>query len=93
MIKPHSTGPRVLSKPAGLRYWNCNIDDYRQQYESDKQWSARRQFIVKHIEEYEGNALDKLLALSMVWVNHVFLGCRWEFDFIGRENYFWREFE
>ncbi|KTF84825.1 hypothetical protein cypCar_00006803 [Cyprinus carpio] len=77
MIKPHSTGPRVLSKPAGLRYWNCNIDDYRQQYESDKQWSARRQFIVKHIEEYEGNALDKLLALSMVWVNHVFLGCRY----------------
>ncbi|KTG35911.1 hypothetical protein cypCar_00008241 [Cyprinus carpio] len=77
MIRPHSPGPCVSSKPAGLRYWSCNIDDYRQQNESDKQWSARRQFIVKHIEEYEGNALDKLLALSMVWVNHVFMGCRY----------------
>ncbi|XP_026136339.1 NF-kappa-B-repressing factor-like isoform X1 [Carassius auratus] len=77
MIRPHSPGPCVSSKPAGLRHWNCNIDDYRQQYESDKQWSVRRQFIVKHIEEYEGNALDKLLALSMAWVNHVFMGCRY----------------
>ncbi|XP_052010499.1 NF-kappa-B-repressing factor-like isoform X1 [Xyrauchen texanus] len=55
----------------------CNVDIYRQQYENEKQWSARRQFIVKHIEEYEDNALDKLLALSMVWVNHIFMGCRY----------------
>ncbi|XP_052005522.1 NF-kappa-B-repressing factor-like [Xyrauchen texanus] len=54
-----------------------NVDVYRQQNESDKQWSARRQFILKHIAEYEDNAVDKLLALSMVWVNHVFLGCRY----------------
>lgn len=80
MIRHHSTGPRVSSKPAGLRDSTCNIDDYRQQFESDKQWSARRQFILKHAAEYEENALDKLLALSMVWVNHVFLGCRWGLD-------------
>ncbi|KAK2891173.1 hypothetical protein QQF64_007379 [Cirrhinus molitorella] len=77
MIRPHSPGPCVSNKRAGLRYSNCNVDVYRQHYESDKQWSARRQFIVKHIEDYKGNALDKLLALSMVWVNHVFMGCRY----------------
>ncbi|XP_077092359.1 NF-kappa-B-repressing factor [Siphateles boraxobius] len=77
MIRHHSTGPRVSRKPAGPRNWTCNIDEYRQEFESDKQWSARRQFIVKHVKEYEGNALDNLLALSMVWVNYVFLGCRY----------------
>lgn len=87
MIRHHSTDPRVSSKPAGLRNWTCNIDDYRQQFESNKQWSARRQFILKHVAEYEENALDKLLALSMVWVNHVFLGCRWGFYWTYRENW------
>lgn len=77
MIRHHSTGPRVSRKPAGPRNRTCNIDEYRQEYETDKQWSARRQFIVKHVKEFEGNALDNLLALSMVWVNYVFLGCRW----------------
>jgi len=77
MIRHHSTGPRVSCKPAGPRNWTCNIDEYRQEFETNKQWSARRQFILKHIKDYEGNALDNLLALSMVWVNYVFMGCRW----------------
>ncbi|KAG1954586.1 NF-kappa-B-repressing factor [Pimephales promelas] len=77
MIRHHSTGPRVSCKPAGPRNWTCNIDEYRQEFETNKQWSARRQFILKHIKDYEGNALDNLLALSMVWVNYVFMGCRY----------------
>lgn len=72
MISAQSPGLNDTIKPS----WPCNIDEYRQLSESDKQWSARRQFIVKNISEYEGKAADKLVALSMVWVNHVFLGCR-----------------
>ncbi|TSQ81007.1 NF-kappa-B-repressing factor [Bagarius yarrelli] len=45
--------------------------------ESDKRWRARRQFITKHIAKYDRKDRDKLLALSMVWVNHVFMGCRY----------------
>ncbi|XP_056625295.1 NF-kappa-B-repressing factor [Triplophysa dalaica] len=74
MISAQSPGLNDTIKPS----WPCNIDEYRQLSESDKQWSARRQFIVKNISEYEGKAADKLVALSMVWVNHVFLGCRYD---------------
>ncbi|KAG8439133.1 hypothetical protein GDO86_005373 [Hymenochirus boettgeri] len=46
--------------------------------ESDKQWKARKEFIVKNIKHYpETSELDRLLALSMVWANHVFMGCRY----------------
>lgn len=54
-----------------------HIDDYRQIFESDKLWLTRRQFIIKHIANYDTSDRDQLLALSMVWVNHVFMGCRW----------------
>ncbi|TRY97933.1 hypothetical protein DNTS_000275 [Danionella cerebrum] len=67
--------PRFSSKPRVFH--PGGVEDFRQHFESDKHWSARRQFILKHLEEYEEHGLNKLLALSMVWVNHVFLGCRY----------------
>lgn len=74
MIRAQTRGMNYTIKPSRP----CNIDEYRQQSESEKQWSARRQFIAKHISKYEGKAVNKLLALSMVWVNHVFMGCRYK---------------
>uniref|UniRef100_A0AAY4E8L9 XRN2-binding (XTBD) domain-containing protein n=1 Tax=Denticeps clupeoides TaxID=299321 RepID=A0AAY4E8L9_9TELE len=54
------------------------IEDYREPFESDKYWLVRKEFILQHLEEYEvKNNTVGLLALSMVWFNHVFLGCRW----------------
>ncbi|XP_072519336.1 NF-kappa-B-repressing factor isoform X2 [Salminus brasiliensis] len=53
------------------------VDEFRQNFESDKQWLARKLFINKHIEKYEESNIDQLLSLSMVWVNHVFMGCRY----------------
>ncbi|KAE8614196.1 hypothetical protein XENTR_v10008034 [Xenopus tropicalis] len=45
--------------------------------ESDKQWQAREEFIIRNLKHFEDeSALDRLLALSMVWANHVFMGCR-----------------
>lgn len=53
--------------------------------ETNKQWSARRTFILQNRESVAkaglvppaGPELDRLLALSMVWANHVFMGCRY----------------
>ncbi|XP_029113569.1 NF-kappa-B-repressing factor-like isoform X2 [Scleropages formosus] len=56
------------------------VDEFRQHTESEKQWAARRQFLARHLPEYEANdkkKTEQLLSLSMVWVNHVFLGCRY----------------
>ncbi|XP_036379835.1 NF-kappa-B-repressing factor-like [Megalops cyprinoides] len=55
-----------------------NVDDFRQHCESEKRWWARRQFILKHVAEFGAeNRVDQLLSLSMVWANHVFMGCRY----------------
>ncbi|XP_061886468.1 CDKN2A-interacting protein isoform X1 [Entelurus aequoreus] len=58
------------------------IDTFRGYCESNKQWRARREFILKNMEAYpsvkagvSNSSLDRLLSLSMVWANNVFLGC------------------
>lgn len=43
-------------------------------WESDLQWKARSQFIATWKDHYPD---DKLSALSMVWANMKFLGCRY----------------
>ncbi|XP_036381654.1 CDKN2AIP N-terminal-like protein [Megalops cyprinoides] len=53
------------------------IDTFRSISESEKHWKSRREFIFRNISDYEDPHLDHLLALSMVWANHVFLGCRY----------------
>ncbi|XP_072320963.1 CDKN2A-interacting protein [Eucyclogobius newberryi] len=56
--------------------------------ETLKQWNARKTFILQNMEVLglvpepglipePGLKLDQLLALSMVWANHVFMGCRY----------------
>ncbi|XP_043925174.1 CDKN2AIP N-terminal-like protein [Protopterus annectens] len=46
--------------------------------ESDKHWQARREFILRYFAEYERRGeIESLLGLSMVYANHVFLGCQY----------------
>ncbi|XP_056372581.1 CDKN2AIP N-terminal-like protein [Hyla sarda] len=53
--------------------------------ESDKQWRAREEFLSRNLEHFQGeDEMDKLLALSMVWANHVFMGCRYSEELLER---------
>ncbi|XP_077122165.1 CDKN2AIP N-terminal-like protein [Ranitomeya variabilis] len=53
--------------------------------ESDKQWRARKEFLLQNLGRFQGeNEMDKLLALSMVWANHVFMGCRYSDELLER---------
>ncbi|KAM5193161.1 CDKN2A-interacting protein [Mantella aurantiaca] len=57
--------------------------------ESDKLWTYRREFILRNLADFCGpgqppppadsnhQGLDRLLAYSMVWANHVFTGCNY----------------
>ncbi|XP_034383448.1 CDKN2A-interacting protein [Cyclopterus lumpus] len=68
-----------LGQNPQLERW---VDTLRTRCESNKQWVARREFILRNMEAFPAvepgvpsSSLDKLLSLSMVWANHVFLGC------------------
>ncbi|KAM4620075.1 CDKN2AIP N-terminal-like protein [Polymixia lowei] len=60
------------------------VETYRGISESQKHWDARREFILRNINDYEEPHMDHLLALSMVWANHVFLGCRYSVELLER---------
>uniref|UniRef100_A0A4W5LLT1 CDKN2A interacting protein N-terminal like n=1 Tax=Hucho hucho TaxID=62062 RepID=A0A4W5LLT1_9TELE len=45
---------------------------------------ARREFLFRNINDFEDSHIDQLLALSMVWANNVFLGCRYSPDLLER---------
>lgn len=75
-----STVSEYLDQNPQLAQW---VDTLRVYCESNKQWSARREFILRNMEAFPSvqqgvcnSSLDRLLSLSMVWANHVFLGCR-----------------
>ncbi len=53
------------------------VETYRGYWESEKHWEARREFILRNINDFQLQQLDHLLSLSMVWANNVFLGCRY----------------
>ncbi|NXJ04787.1 NKRF factor, partial [Odontophorus gujanensis] len=53
------------------------LEQWRQYSESERHWAARRRFILRHLHSYPGAAIDQLLALSVLWSNHVFMGCRY----------------
>ncbi|XP_048459481.1 CDKN2AIP N-terminal-like protein isoform X2 [Rhincodon typus] len=55
---------------------DCSLERLRGLSESDKHWTARRSFLVRNLSDYPRDRLDYLVALSMVWANHVFMGCR-----------------
>ncbi|KAF6733562.1 CDKN2AIP-like protein A [Oryzias melastigma] len=68
-----------LQQNPQLAVW---LDSLRVFCESSKQWSARREFILRNMPAFpavqpgtSSRSLDRLLSLSMVWANHVFLGC------------------
>lgn len=66
---------------SGVRQATDFAEQFRSYSESEKQWKARMEFILRHLPDYRdppdgGGRLDQLLSLSMVWANHLFLGCR-----------------
>ncbi|KAM4631385.1 CDKN2A-interacting protein [Polymixia lowei] len=67
------------------------VESFRGYCETNKQWCARREFILRNMETFPtieqgipSNCLDRLLSLSMVWANHVFLGCRYPQDVMDK---------
>ncbi|XP_053559838.1 CDKN2A-interacting protein isoform X2 [Bombina bombina] len=64
------------------------VESVRGMCESDKLWRHRREFILRNLNEVcedkepplpetDHPGLDRLIAYSMVWANHVFTGCRY----------------
>ncbi|XP_026227954.1 CDKN2AIP N-terminal-like protein [Anabas testudineus] len=60
------------------------VETFRGYWESDKHWEARREFILRNMNDYELQQLDQLLSLSMVWANNVFLGCRYSTELLEK---------
>ncbi|NP_001083190.1 protein CDKN2AIP homolog B [Xenopus laevis] len=72
------------------------LERVRGQCESDKLWRYRREFILRNLSDVCGEGeippppetnhkeLDRLLAYSMVWANHVFTGCRYPIQVIEK---------
>ncbi|XP_030269516.1 CDKN2A-interacting protein [Sparus aurata] len=68
-----------LGQNPQLAQW---VETLRGYCETRKQWLARREFILRNMEAFPtvepgvpSSSLDRLLSLSTVWANHVFLGC------------------
>lgn len=68
MPPPAEPQPEAVPEPV--------LEQWRQYNETDRQWALRRLFILRHLAAYPGAAIDQLLALSVLWTNHVFMGCR-----------------
>ncbi|XP_071027142.1 CDKN2AIP N-terminal-like protein [Oncorhynchus clarkii lewisi] len=66
------------------RHFATLVDTYRGISESEKHWKARREFLFRNINDFEDPHIDQLLALSMVWANNVFLGCRYSPDLLEK---------
>lgn len=75
------TVSEYLAQNPDLAQW---VDTFRGYCETSKQWGARREFLLRNMESFptvkpgapSSSSQDSLLSLSMVWANHVFLGCR-----------------
>ncbi|KAM6979710.1 CDKN2A-interacting protein [Aplochiton taeniatus] len=70
-----------LNQNPHLAQW---VESLRGYCETNKQWHARREFILRNLETFPtvepgvpSPSLDRLLSLSMAWANQVFLGCRY----------------
>uniref|UniRef100_A0A8C3AC60 CDKN2A interacting protein N-terminal like n=1 Tax=Cyclopterus lumpus TaxID=8103 RepID=A0A8C3AC60_CYCLU len=60
------------------------VDTFRGYWESEKHWTARRDFILRNIGDFEDPHLDQLVSLSMVWANNVFMGCRYNTELLEK---------
>ncbi|XP_067422841.1 CDKN2AIP N-terminal-like protein [Emydura macquarii macquarii] len=60
-------------------------EQLRSYAENEKHWQARREFILRNLppDRAEGR-IDQLLSLSMVWANHLFLGCSYSKDLLDK---------
>ncbi|XP_063784356.1 CDKN2AIP N-terminal-like protein [Pseudophryne corroboree] len=62
-----------------------SVQQFQSFSESDKQWRARREFLLKNLGSFQGEIEeDRLLALSMVWANHIFMGCQYSEELLER---------
>ncbi|XP_044310180.1 CDKN2AIP N-terminal-like protein [Varanus komodoensis] len=64
-------------------------EEFRSYSENEKHWQARRAFIVRNARPGDAEALspqslDQLLSLSMVWANHLFLGCSYNKELLDK---------
>ncbi|XP_058029240.1 CDKN2AIP N-terminal-like protein [Ahaetulla prasina] len=64
-------------------------EQFRSYSENEKHWQARRAFILRNSPLEGGEAptplcMDQLLSLSMVWANHLFLGCSYSKDLLEK---------
>ncbi|XP_034259868.1 CDKN2AIP N-terminal-like protein [Pantherophis guttatus] len=64
-------------------------EQFRSYSENEKHWQARRAFILRNNPLEGGEAptplcMDQLLSLSMVWANHLFLGCSYSKDLLEK---------
>ena len=74
---------------SGVRRATDFAEQFRSYSESEKQWKARMEFILRHLPDYRdppdgGGRLDQLLSLSMVWANHLFMGCSYNKDLLDK---------
>ncbi|KAG8008523.1 CDKN2AIP N-terminal-like protein, partial [Nibea albiflora] len=60
------------------------VEKFRGYWESEKQWQARREFILRNVNDFQIEDVDHLLSLSMVWANNVFLGCRYNTQLLDK---------
>ncbi|XP_034033852.1 CDKN2AIP N-terminal-like protein isoform X2 [Thalassophryne amazonica] len=60
------------------------VETFRGIWESDKHWEARREFILRNMSQFDDLHRDHLLSLSMVWANHVFMGCRYSSELLEK---------
>ncbi|KPP68683.1 CDKN2A-interacting protein-like [Scleropages formosus] len=79
-----------LKQNPHLAQW---VESLRGQCETNKQWRGRKEFILRNLESFptvlpdvSSPSLDRLLSLSMVWANHVFLGCIYPQSVMNKVN-------
>ncbi|XP_006116118.1 CDKN2AIP N-terminal-like protein [Pelodiscus sinensis] len=61
---------------------------FRAYSENERHWQARREFILRNLPAggapEPASRIDQLLSLSMVWANHLFLGCSYSKDLLDK---------
>ncbi|XP_073197853.1 CDKN2A-interacting protein isoform X4 [Lepidochelys kempii] len=71
----------AASEPLGRsRQEAAWVETLRGDCEPEHHWRHRREFLLRNAggpPAGDSGALQRLVSLSMVWANHVFLGCRY----------------
>lgn len=53
---------------------NWDVEQYREEHDSDEHWELRKKFMLKHKDRFPE---DRLVCLAQVFFNIEFLGCRY----------------